>query len=906
MKKAFYPLIAVLFVAFCSQVGAQSRPSYVPNQVIVCVRDNINLSRSQYSQAQFHQVDSHLSSLLKEIKAKSMKPLFGAPQSSSYVQSVSARAKDRNSFYRAVNQRNRTILVTLEDGGDVKKTIKYLSKKAGVEYAHPNHYYYPSVTIPNDPFYGTQWGLKNTGQDGGADFYDPSGRGTEGSDIDAEVAWDTHTGTTGVVVAIIDTGLDWDHPDIEGNLWQNVGESSGTITTTGVDNDGNGKIDDNFGYDFGDDDGDPDDDCYNSFFLFDFGGHGTHVSGIVGADGNNAVGVSGVNWIVSLMALKVAPSNCLITTDAFADAIRYATDEGADVINISLGGEADSTVEIALNYAELNGVVLIAAAGNEATSNSQFSYPAAYDNVMAVAATDRNDQLGTFSNFGSWVQISGPGVAIRSTLPVQDGSYAFWSGTSMASPMVAGIAGLVLAQYPSLTDDEVYQRLLDSTEDIDSLNPGFGGQLGAGRVNVARAMMSVTGISPSFGLNTTTSVDLTVSGISLVPESTLSLKNGSETISATNVAVPNSTTITGTVNLLGATAGLWDVVVTAGQTVKTLASTFTIVEVTVTSVDPSTAPITSTSTVVSITGTKFTSDLTISLTRSGFPSIAASTQAILSDTAATAEFDLTGADRGGRWDVTMSKLGSSSSLEDGFGIITTAFNVLPIGSNQGIQTSVQAPQGLQVINWPAGTINQDILLDFDAYPDLPSVNTTLDPFASSGIGTEVGIARSTLTPEGLYTVILEYRLVDLSDPDNEDSLTLAKYNSTTGRWEPITSTVDKVLKTVTTELDSFGMFALLQHVPASSLSHVVAYPNPFRADQHQPQVNFDLLTAGARLRIYDLSGELVQDLLDNNRDGFIPWLLDTKNGKKVASGIYTYLITDPSGDKKIGRVGIVR
>ena len=277
----------------------------------------------------------------------------------------------------------------------------------------------PMQTNPNDSLYGLQWGLRNTGQSGGADGFDPP-TGTAGRDINAQVAWDSQTGSAATIVAVIDTGLDWDHPDIAANVWSNTSEASGISS---FDDDTNGFVDDLRGWDFGDSDNDPDDTCFNPIPIFDAGGHGTHVSGIVGAVGNNSIGVSGVNWTVSLMPLKVADSLCAIDTSSLANAIAYAASNGAKIINMSLGGSASSPVESAINAADVLGVLSIASAGNSDTSDTSGSYPAAYTNVMAVVATDRNDQRSSFSNYGTWTAISAPGTAIYSTLPVSDGSY---------------------------------------------------------------------------------------------------------------------------------------------------------------------------------------------------------------------------------------------------------------------------------------------------------------------------------------------------------------------------------------------------------------------------------------------------------------------------------------------------
>ena len=316
--------------------------------------------------------------------------------------------------------------------------------------------------VPND-LDPKLWGFQNNGQTGGK----------VGADSKVVDAWKVTTedkSANGPLIAIIDSGADLDHPDLVGNLWVNPGEIPGN----GIDDDGNGVIDDIHGYDAGDNDGSPD----------DVVGHGTHVAGTIGAVGNNGIGVTGVNQEARLMILKI-DSGGRITTDGAIRAALYATKMGADITNNSWGG---SRLNQATEDAYRNSSALhIAAAGNNGadTDRSPF-YPMGFDipNMIAVGATDHNDAKASFSNYGKTsVDVTAPGKDILSTK--NGGGYHLLSGTSMASPFVTGVAGLVMSAYPDASHEEIKSRLIEGSDKIDGLaNYSVSG----GRVNAATAV----------------------------------------------------------------------------------------------------------------------------------------------------------------------------------------------------------------------------------------------------------------------------------------------------------------------------------------------------------------------------------------------------------------------------------
>jgi subtilisin family serine protease len=352
--------------------------------------------------------------------------------------------------------------------------VARLRRDPAVRYAEPNFLLHSSDArlVPNDPGFQNLWGLDNFGQT--VNFVP----GTPDADIDAPEAWAVTTGSPEVTVGVVDTGIDYTHPDLAANIWLNPGENCPGCRNDGIDNDHNGYVDDWRGWDFVNNDNDPMDDH----------GHGTHVSGTIGAVGDNGIGVAGVNWHVKLMALKFLDANGSGTT---ADAIRatlYAADEGAVATNNSYGGDGYSQAFAdAIAYADLRGSLFVAAAGNSSmNTDSSPNYPSSYalPNVISVAATNSSDGLAWFSNYGRRsVDLGAPGDNVYSTVP--GASYAFESGTSMATPHVTGAAALVKSRFPSASGLGIKALLLRSVDPLASL---AGRTTTGGRLNVKNAV----------------------------------------------------------------------------------------------------------------------------------------------------------------------------------------------------------------------------------------------------------------------------------------------------------------------------------------------------------------------------------------------------------------------------------
>jgi len=383
-------------------------------------------------------------------------------------------------------------------GMKFKDAKKLLANDPDIEYVEPN--FVQSINlIPNDPQYSSLWGM-NT--------------------ISAPTAWESETGSADVIVAVIDTGVDYTHEDLKSNMWRNFAE----IPNNQIDDDGNGYIDDVYGYDFVNDDGDPRDDH----------AHGTHVAGTIAATGNNAIGVTGVNWNTRIMALKFLNGFGMGYADDAIKAIEYAAANGAHIINASWGGGGYSqAIKDAIDAA--NEVLFVAAAGNSGENTDETKhYPSSYDspNIISVAALAYSSTLAGFSNYGTTtVDIAAPGRNIMSSVPTtrcqwttffyiisdncDPSGYRKFSGTSMAAPHVAGAAALLKAFAPGLSTNDLKTKLLNSVDKLSTLS---GKMLTEGRVNVFAAIENASADKKSLAMAFSSSSISTINAESITAD----------------------------------------------------------------------------------------------------------------------------------------------------------------------------------------------------------------------------------------------------------------------------------------------------------------------------------------------------------------------------------------------------
>lgn len=357
------------------------------------------------------------------------------------------------------NELNRIFCVKYSTSEDPKVLASKIRMLGEVEWAEPK-YVYEVEYIPSDPFYSSQYALQK---------------------IKAAEAWNISTGDTSIVIGIVDTGVDWDHPDLTANIWRNWNE----IPNNGIDDDNNGFIDDVRGWDFGGLNGTPDNNP-----MEDRPDHGTHVAGDASAVTDNSIGVAAIGFKCKIMAVKTSrddyrnQSGSPYIVYGF-EGIKYAVDNGAKIINCSWGGGGFSFLgQEVINYATSLGALVVAAAGNN-NSSSPF-YPASYNNVLSVAATDEGDIKTSFSNYGANVDVSAPGINVYSSW--QNDTYRYGTGTSFSSPITAGLAALVKSVFPAYNPNQIAEQIRTNCDDINSINPGFVNHLGRGRINAFKSL----------------------------------------------------------------------------------------------------------------------------------------------------------------------------------------------------------------------------------------------------------------------------------------------------------------------------------------------------------------------------------------------------------------------------------
>ncbi len=456
MKKTTLALIAILIVNFSF---SQENHPYSKNELVVHFKENTKINLGDCTVLQ----------------------KFGEP----VLDGLNQQYLLDKIVLTGNRKTKRTYILKFTSEQEIEKLAKTYLGTGFFEYVEPNFMgkgsgqKSVSEIFPNDTYFSRQWGLYNDG----TFSLSPA---VEDADIDMELAWDTEQGDTSIVVAILDTGVKLDHPELEGRIWANYNE-----TVNGSDDDGNGYVDDVMGWDFAYVDNNPMDDY----------GHGTNVTGIIGANANNHLGYAGVDWYCKLMICKVLDQNNWGYYSWWADGIYYAVDNGADVINMSLGGSSYSNLmDDAIDYAHSQGVIVVASMMN--TDNNVVFYPVGYEQTIAVGSTNPNDERSSpffwdpasGSNFGDHIDVVAPGNFIYGLDYESDTNYeAYWGGTSQATPLVTGLCALLLAQDSTRTPDEIREIVRNTAEDEvgdpTEDTPGFDIFYGHGRINANEALM---------------------------------------------------------------------------------------------------------------------------------------------------------------------------------------------------------------------------------------------------------------------------------------------------------------------------------------------------------------------------------------------------------------------------------
>tara|TARA_B110000240_G_scaffold183510_1_gene217289 strand:+ start:72 stop:1718 length:1647 start_codon:yes stop_codon:yes gene_type:complete len=459
MKKTVFALIYILL---SNITFSQESINYSRNQLIIKFKteSNINFKNCLVKQKFNHK---ELDSLNKELKVQSIKLTGNKKKGDTYI-------------------------LKFKTDQDINQLIKLYQNSNLFEYVEPNYIGTGGgqqgllKTIPTDTYFSRQYGLYNDGT-----F--TLSTAVNDADIDMDLGWDIEQGDKSIIVAVLDAGAKLDHPEFSGRLLGNSNE-----TLDGTDTDNNGYIDDIEGWDFANNDNDPTDDH----------GHGTNVSGIIGANANNSLGYSGVDWNCKLMICKILDQNNSGQYSWWTDAIYYAVDNGAKVINMSVGGSGFSnTMQTAINYAFNNGVTIVACMMNE--GNNVTYYPAGYQNTIAVGSTNANDERSSpffwsgssGSNFGSHIDVVAPGNFIYGLNYLSNTNYnTYWGGTSQATPLVTGLSSLLLAQDLNRTPDDIRNIIRNTAEDQVGNSSedimGFDIYYGYGRINAYQALLQQT------------------------------------------------------------------------------------------------------------------------------------------------------------------------------------------------------------------------------------------------------------------------------------------------------------------------------------------------------------------------------------------------------------------------------
>ncbi|MDD5258569.1 MAG: S8 family serine peptidase [bacterium] len=805
---------------------AVNEPPRKAGEILVKLRASGSSHRQNVSSS----IDSISATMLKE-----MQPVFSAaPQSSGSSQK---QLSPQNSPLD--EGLSRWFTVSVKDGQDLQDTLDACTGSSLVEYAEPI-YIYSIAAVPNDPYYSSsgtwgqqyddQWGLKN---------------------IQSERAWNISRGNSDAIVAVIDTGVDSTHPDLSANIWSNPGEIPGN----GIDDDNNGYIDDTMGWDFIDNNNDP----------MDTHGHGTHLSGIIAAVGNNGQGITGVCWQAKIMVIKGLTDSGTGASDQLAQAIKYAVDNGAKVINLSWGGYGTSLlIQDALMYAYDHNCVIVAAAGNNNTNAEKF-FPGNYSQAITVAACNANDVRASFSNYGPNVDVTAPGVDIlslkakgtdmcRTEVNIVGGEYYRASGTSMATPFVSGLAALIIASDRSLTNLEIEAKIIASCEDLGS--SGKDDYYGYGRINAAQAMVLGKG----------------------------------EQVRVTDFNVIDTPSDDG---------DSLDVTWTASS----------VMTVEGFSIYYATAPFAG----ISDDGVQFATDspvndpqaknCTISGLQEGTGYYIAVVATLDSDNKAyvtsTSNTNL---------------LSASKPVYPVHNIIRSNTSADAISWDQDWQTRAVIPQNPENNNKILNiTIPQQGKTSLVSAADT-KLYQAMKLASEEELDASIVEFKTSDVISGPLTIHLSYP--SAISGWQESNLRIYQLNERSANWEEVPGSQlvlrnnhTVAIEIAGSELAAGRVYRLFSPAGAlENLDEVKVYPNPYKPNSGlgHTQITFTNIMNESIVKIYTLTGELVRTLRDDLARGELSWDATNETGQKVASGLYIFLVESNNSKHKTGKLAIIK
>ncbi|MDD5131991.1 MAG: S8 family serine peptidase [bacterium] len=806
---------------------AVNEPPRKAGEILVKLRASGSSHRQNVSLS----IDSISATILKE-----MQPVFSAtPQSSGSSQKQLSPQKSSLD-----EELSRWFTVSFEDEQDLQETLAAYAGNSLVEYAEPI-YIYSIASTPNDPYYSTSgtwgqqyddlWGLKN---------------------IQSERAWNISRGNNNVIVAAIDTGVDYTHPDLNANVWSNPNEIPGN----GLDDDNNGYIDDTMGWDFVNETNDP----------MDTHGHGTHLSGIIAAVGNNGQGITGVCWQAKIMALKALTDTGAGASDKLAQAIKYAADNGARVINISWGGYGNSRlIQDALTYAYEHNCVIVAAAGNNNTNAERF-FPGNYSQAITVAACSASDLRASFSNYGSNVDVTAPGVDIlslkakgtdmlRKEANIVGGEYYRASGTSMATPFVSGLAALIIASDRDLSNLEVEEKIISSCDDLGVA--GKDDYYGYGRINASQALSLDRGEQiriadfkafdtpsdngESISVTWTANVSTAIKGYSIYYATQPFASITDEGVQAMlDSPVDDPQANSGIISGLHEGTGYYIAVVATLVTGKNKASL----------------------------SANISSNM-LSSERPVYP---------------------------------VHNIINSNSSDDA------------ISWDQDCQTRAIIPQNPENHNKILNiTIPQQEKVSLVSAADTKLYNS-MKLASEEELDSSIVEFTATSLISGSITIQLSY--YDEITGWQESNLRIYQLNETTANWEevPGSQVVNRHNNVVAVEVAGselvegriYRLFA-----PAGTLENldeVKVYPNPYKPNSGlgHTMITFTNIMNDSKVKIYTLTGELVRTLHDDLAQGEVRWDAANEDGQKVASGLYIFLVESNDSKHKTGKLAIIK